>query len=279
MPLAPQRIASLCGAATDSLVALGVRPILVQGGSRIDGAQLYLADSLKGVAVMPPDSVISLEAVLAAKPDLIFASNMQNGKLYGQLSKIAPTVFIGSTGDGYRENRILDVGEVLGMQEKAERRLADTVGVWNGKRTVIVAGQERTSRLLAIPKEHLCYYTRTAMFGPLLFEQLGLTPDPAMPEVMMGGGWDVLSIERLSDLRAEHIFMTIDPDSELYLQGVAKTPDMAKHSSSAHDHVHRIASSTWLSGDGVLGCEAILNDILAAMAPERSPSSCVPKQC
>ena len=51
-----------------------------------------------------------------------------------------------------------------------------------------------------------------------------MTPDPAMPEVMVGGGWDVLSIERLSDLRAEHIFMTIDPDSELYLQGVAKTP-------------------------------------------------------
>ena len=47
VPLAPKRIASLCGAATDGLVALGVRPILVQGGSRIDGAQIYLADHLK----------------------------------------------------------------------------------------------------------------------------------------------------------------------------------------------------------------------------------------
>ena len=46
---------------------------------------------------MPHSGAISLETVLAAKPDLIFASNMQNGKLYGQLSKIAPTVFIGST--------------------------------------------------------------------------------------------------------------------------------------------------------------------------------------
>ncbi len=272
VPLAPQRIASLCGAATDSLVALGVRPILVQGGSRIDGAQLYLADSLKGVAVMPPDSVISLEAVLAAKPDLIFASNMQNGKLYGQLSKIAPTVFIGSTGDGYRENRILDVGEVLGMQEKAERRLAEyRRRLERAKERLSSQAKNEPVAFLRFRKNTSVIYTRTAMFGPLLFEQLGLTPDPAMPEVMMGGGWDVLSIERLSDLRAEHIFMTIDPDSELYLQGVAKTPIWRNIPAARHDHVHRIASSTWLSGDGVLGCEAILDDILAAMAPERSP--------
>ena len=62
------------------------------------------------------------------------------------------------------------------------------------------------------------------MFGPLLFEQLGLTPDPVMPVVMPGGGWDVLSVERLSTLTAEHIFMVIDPDSEIYLSRVTDTP-------------------------------------------------------
>jgi iron complex transport system substrate-binding protein len=221
---------------------------------------------------MPRGNVVSLEAVLAAKPDLIFASNTQNGTLYGQLSKIAPTVFIGSTADGYRENRILDVGEVLGMRKQAEQRLAEY------RRRLELAKESLSSRaknepvaFLRFRKNTCVIYTRTAMFGPLLFEQLGLTPDPAMPEVMSGGGWDILSIERLSELRAEHIFMTIDPDSELYLQGVAKTPIWRNIPAAQHNHVHRIASSTWLSGDGVLGCEAILDDVLAAMAPERSP--------
>ena len=271
VPLAPQRIASLCGAATDGLVALGVRPILVQGGSRIDGAQLYLAERLKGVAVMPRGSVVSLEAVLAAKPDLIFAGNLQNGKLYGQLSKIAPTVMVGSTADGYRENRILDIGEVLGMRKQAKRRLAEYRQYLDRAKNLLSShAKSEPVAFLRFRKDTCVIYTRTAMFGPLLFEQLGLTPDPAMPMVMSGGGWDVLSIERLSALRAEHIFMTIDPDSELYLQGVAKTPIWRNIPAVRHDHVHRIASSTWLSGDGVLGCEAIIDDVLAAMAPERS---------
>ena len=105
------------------------------------------------------------------------------------------------------------------------------------------------------------------MFGPLLFEQLGLTPDPAMPLVMSSGGWDVLSVERLSTLRAEHIFMVIDADSEAYLKGVADTPIWQDIPAARHDHVHRVASSTWLSGDGILGCQAIVNDVLAAIVP------------
>ena len=108
------------------------------------------------------------------------------------------------------------------------------------------------------------------MFGPLLFEQLGLTPDPAMPMVMSGGGWDVLSIERLSKLRDEHVFMTVDLDSELYLRSVAKTPIWQNVPAVRHGHVHRVESSTWLS-NGLLGCEAILADVLKGMASEQIP--------
>ncbi len=272
VPLAPQRIASLCNAATDSLVALAIRPILVQSGFRTDGPQLYLAKRLKGVPVLPRGNVINLETVLAAKPDLIFASGGENSKYHLQLCKIAPTVFIGSATDGDRENRILDVGKVLGMKRQAERLLAGYHRRLEQARDLLASkASGEPAAFLRFRRDTCVIYTRTAMFGPLLFEQLGLTPDPAMPEVMSGGGWDVLSIERLSELRAEHIFMAVDPDSELYLQGVAKTPIWRDIPAVRHDHVHRIEASTWLSGDGLLGCEAILDDVLAAMAPERSP--------
>ena len=105
------------------------------------------------------------------------------------------------------------------------------------------------------------------MFGPLLFEQLRLSPDPAMPMVMSSGGWDVLSVERLSKLSAEHIFMVVDLDSEAYLRGVAQTPIWRNIPAVTHDHVHRVAAETWLGGEGILGCEAIINDVLAAMTP------------
>ena len=107
------------------------------------------------------------------------------------------------------------------------------------------------------------------MFGPLLFEQIGLLPDPAMPMVMSSGGWDVLSVERLATLSAEHVFMVVDPDSEAYLRGVAETPIWRDIPAVKHEHVHRVVSKTWLGGEGILGCEAIIHDVLAAIAPQR----------
>ena len=85
---------------------------------------------------------------------------------------------------------------------------------------------------------------------------------------MPGGGWDVLSVERLSTLTAEHIFMVVDPDSEIYLSRVADTPIWRDLPAVKHGHVHRVVSSTWLGGDGVLGCEAIVDDVLSAMVPK-----------
>ncbi len=91
-----------------------------------------------------------------------------------------------------------------------------------------------------------------------------------MPEVMTGGGWDVLSVERLSTLQSEYLFIVVDRDSELYLQRVMDTPIWQNIPAVRHGHVQRVASGTWLGGDGVLGCEAIVDDVLAAVAPERS---------
>ncbi len=113
-------------------------------------------------------------------------------------------------------------------------------------------------------------YTRTAMFGPLLFEELGVTPDPAMPEVTSGGGWDVLSVERLSTLQSETIFLVVDRDSEAYFNRIRETPIWQRIPAVRHGHVQHVDSGTWLSGDSLLGSEAIVADVLAAMMPERS---------
>jgi ABC-type Fe3+-hydroxamate transport system substrate-binding protein len=90
-----------------------------------------------------------------------------------------------------------------------------------------------------------------------------------MPMVMSSGGWDVLSVERLSTLRAEYVFMVVDVDSEAYLKAVANTPIWRDLPAVKHRHIERVASGIWIGGDGLLGCEAIVHDVLAAMAPER----------
>jgi ABC-type Fe3+-citrate transport system substrate-binding protein len=172
-------------------------------------------------------------------------------------------------GSGDREAPILDVGDVLGLAGPARRRLDDYRQYRErARKTLSAKAKGQPVAFLRFRRNTCVIYARSTMFGPLLFEQLKLAPDPAMPMVMSSGGWDVLSVERLSKLTAEHIFMVVDPDSEAYLRGVAETPIWRAIPAVRHDHVHRVASKTWLSGEGVLGCEAITADVLAAMAPQ-----------
>jgi iron complex transport system substrate-binding protein len=114
-------------------------------------------------------------------------------------------------------------------------------------------------------------YTQTAMFGPLLFDELGLTPDPAMPRISKPRGWDILSVERLASLQAEHIFTVVESDSERYFNSVADTAVWQQIPAVRNHRVHVVAASTWIGGDGVLANEAIFRDVLGAIAPEGTP--------
>jgi ABC-type Fe3+-hydroxamate transport system substrate-binding protein len=157
------------------------------------------------------------------------------------------------------------------MREQAEKLLADyRQKVERSRKLLASNAKNQPVSFLRFRMNTCVIYTRSTMFGPLLYDQLGLTPDPAMPMVMTAGAWDVLSVERLSELQSEHIFMTVDPDSELYLQTIMKTPIWRNIPAVRLGHVHRVESSTWLSGAGILGCEAIIDDVLHAMAPEES---------
>ena len=272
VPLAPRRIVSLSSAATDSLLALGVEPILAEVPSRDLGWAVHLTDRLKNVPMFRGGEVLSLEAVSEAKPDLILMSVSQNGTLYPQLSKIAPTVSIASSTRGDRELRILDVGAVLGIPDQAQRRLAEYRRLLKGAKSVLAAkAADQTAVFLRFRRNTCVVYTQTTMFGPLLFRQLGIVPDPAVPVGGGSKGWDVLSLERLSTIRAEHIFVVVDKDSEHYLKNLAESPIWREIPAVRHRHVHRVASGTWLGGDGLLGCEAIVHDVLAAMVPGEHP--------
>ena len=271
VPLEPKRIVSLVHAATDSLVALGIEPVLASTSWRADSVLPYLDDRLRGVPKIRQGEAVDLEAVLEAKPDLIFANASRDGRLFNQLSKIAPTVCLGSGVAADRERRILDVGDALGLGAEARARLdkyyADLAQT---REAVAAAAPDQPVSFLRFRRNTCVIYTRSTMFGPLLFEGLALTPDPEMPFVMTGAGWDVLSVERLSKLRSEYIFMVVDKDSELYLKRVRETPIWQDIPAVRHDHVARVDAGTWISGDGLLGCEAIVADVAGVIAPERS---------
>jgi iron complex transport system substrate-binding protein len=124
----PQRVATLDPSYTDAALALGAEvaayTIYRKGDAPFPS---YLGD----VSAQTKDAVNvgslaepSLDRILAASPDLIVSAKVRHEALYGQLGKIAPTIFSVTTGPTWKQN-IVTLGDALGKKEKAETLLAD----------------------------------------------------------------------------------------------------------------------------------------------------------
>jgi ABC-type Fe3+-hydroxamate transport system substrate-binding protein len=106
----------------DDTLALGVHP----SRAAVPAAKLppYLRGPGRGVTLMRPVTAADLPAVDAVHADLILGSNAGQGKLYDDLSRIAPTVIIEGTGGQWKLDLRL-VGEGVGRTNDAEQLLID----------------------------------------------------------------------------------------------------------------------------------------------------------
>jgi len=106
----------------DDTLALDVHP----ARAAVPDAKLpaYLRAPGGGVSLMRPITTGDLAAVDAVHPDLILGSDSGQGKLYDDLSKIAPTVMTDGGGGQWKLNLRL-AGEALGRTNDAEQRLID----------------------------------------------------------------------------------------------------------------------------------------------------------
>jgi iron complex transport system substrate-binding protein len=125
IPDKPQRIVALDNSLVEAVVLLE-RPLVGGISSYRDqtGFPPYLGDAVKDTEDVGPLETPDLEAVAALEPDVIISATVRHDALYDELSKIAPTVFVKTTGPQWREN-VTFLGEVLGAEDKATQELTD----------------------------------------------------------------------------------------------------------------------------------------------------------
>jgi iron complex transport system substrate-binding protein len=113
----------------DTLLALGLKPvgaaIGTQGCDR--GPAPYLKPLLGGVNSIGARAQPSLEAILAARPDLILADAFVHKDLLPQLQRIAPTAAFQSRRGSYDDlmQQVLWIGRMVGKEALARTLVAD----------------------------------------------------------------------------------------------------------------------------------------------------------
>ncbi|MGY1711752.1 ABC transporter substrate-binding protein [Geodermatophilus sp. SYSU D00758] len=123
----PERVVVLDTGELDTALALGVTPVGAVRTAVSDELPAYIEDAGADPADIANVGTIqepNLEGIAALEPDLILSNVIRHEAIYDQLSAIAPTVMAEDIGETWKENLLL-AGEALGLQEEAERLLAD----------------------------------------------------------------------------------------------------------------------------------------------------------
>lgn len=249
VPSEVERVVTLEPLELDTAVAVGITPGGAAVASNVASTPSYLGvDGVEAVGTVPePD----LEAIAALKPDLILGTEARHSALYEQLSAIAPTVFIETQADPWRDNALL-IGEALNKEDEVADLLADV-----DQRCADLSDQYdvdgQTVQLIR-PRDE----TTLSLYGPISFagsllECVGYT----IPEQDWADGLQAdISPENILDATADEVFVTTaDVDDQ------STIPAAVTQNASAFPSVTLVDTSYWVAGVGPKGAHAVLDDI------------------
>lgn len=245
----PQRVVTLEPLELDTAVALGLTPLGAAVASNVAGVPSYLGvDDVEPVGTVPePD----LEAIAALKPDLILGTEARHSALYEQLASIAPTVFIATQADPWRENALL-IGDALNREDDVKALLSavnDRCAQLADKYDV----DDETVQLIR-PRDE----TTLSLYGPVSFagsllECVGFT----IPEQDWADGLQAdISPENVLNAQADYVFVTTTDIADK-----STIPAAITQNADAFPSVTLVDTSYWVSGVGPKGAQVVLDDI------------------
>lgn len=251
VPETPLRVVTLEPVELDTTVALGVVPVGTAVLSEASGVPSYLGTEAADIAMVGTVAEPTIEDIAALQPDLILGTETRHAEYYDQLTAIAPTVFMASQSDPWREN-VRFVGRTLGKQDDAEKLLT----AYDDRCAEIAEKYDtagKTAQLIRPRAGELTLYGPSSFAGSTL-ECAGFTTPPR-PEWADEISVD-LSTELVGEARADLIVVTSENPSD-----PAAIPASITDNAAALPNPHAVDQSYWITGVGPKGGLAVLDDI------------------
>lgn len=270
VPAEPQRVVSVLGDIDfEAMLALGVAPVGAgtQGGTVESGFSPHLEGLTDGVEPLAWADGAPVEAIAALRPDLIFAPDADTADL---LDDLAPVVPSGSWLGPEWKDDFLYVGEVLGLAEEAEARLAEYEDRAQSLAAELAAAADEITVLSPqVSYDHAnLYVDPSEAFSSAVLDELGLELAPLAVDT---GGEDLIevSFEQLERLDADVLFWQVrqaddgNPDTE-GMDVVRSNPLFPSLPAVEEGRLFEVANRPWYFPT-ILGAERILDDVEAAL--------------
>ncbi|MCM3570647.1 ABC transporter substrate-binding protein [Neobacillus mesonae] len=262
IPANPKRI--LAPYMEDSLIALGVKPVAQWsiGNTVLD----YLQPELKGIPKISWD--LPLEQTINQNPDLILFSSptaIQKGQ-YEEYRKIAPTyVFKDEVSADWRK-QLTQMGEILNKQQEAKKALEkydEKVLEAKGKIQKSIGNQ--TAAILWVMADKIYLMEHDRFSAKVLYNDLGIIqPDFVKNLGPAATQWDPISLEKLPEIKADHIFL-VSKKGEAGLEILSKSSIWNGLAAVKNGHVYEMNDPSNWTINGLIASEKTVDDVVEAL--------------
>lgn len=254
----PERIVALDLSLVGAVVSLE-RPLV--GGIAtyrdLAGFPDYFGDAVKDSVEVGPLESPNLEAIAELEPDLIISATVRHDELYDELSAIAPTVFVKTTGPTWKENIGL-VGEALGEEAKADEVLTkyETRAANIGKAINEKAGNPKISVVRFVDGPTRLY--AKGSFSGIILSDMGL----ARPEAQNVDEFTVeISEEQIRMADGDHIFVAAFSGGAATKDAFERNPLWAELTGVKAGNTHDVDDAIWMTSVNLHGANMIMDEM------------------
>lgn len=242
------RIASLSIHLTNDLLALGIKPTgSVVGGDLKDflpHAKKQLSHTKKlGIAADP-----DMESLLALEPNVIYVDEELAGQDLSKYKKIAKTEVFHLNKGTWRDH-LKQIAKLVNKEKEADQYITNYNQEAKEVKSLIQnkIGNGKVMAIRVTAKELRVFSMKRPM-GPILYEDLGLTPVDGVKKLGSKRPFEVISQEVLPDFDADAIFVVVNRDDKAQqaFKQLEQTNIWKGLKAVKKDHVYTIADQPWL---------------------------------
>ncbi|MBB3111355.1 iron complex transport system substrate-binding protein [Paenibacillus phyllosphaerae] len=257
---AAPRIASISIHVTSHLLALGITPVgsVVGGGLQdfLPQTKEQLQSTKKLGTLAEPD----MEAILALKPDVIYVDKGNSQDYIDDLMKIAPVEAF-DLDEGTWRDTLRAIAKLVNKEQEAEQYISDYKAQEERVKALIDAEIGENSKVMAIrvTEKELRVFGMKRPMGPLLFEDLQLTPAAGVDQI--NKAYEAISQEVLPDYDADAIFVVVNSEekAQQLFDQLEENPIWQGLKAVKNKHVYVVADQPWLDYSS-LGAKMALDE-------------------
>ncbi|MBQ0827116.1 ABC transporter substrate-binding protein [Streptomyces tagetis] len=264
VPAEPKRIVTLTQEDLDAVLALGLKPVGITNGQGLDKPPAYLAAKVSGIDVVGNLLQPVMDKVVAAKPDLILAGDMQDEQVLGQLREITPATLVTMAptddwklsfrGIGNAVNKLDAANEVITGHEEAAKAAGEKLGANKGAEVSIVRWNPDGPS-----------WMENKQFASGIALEMGLKR-PKAQNKDGNAHTPSLSLEKINEIDGDWLFLsTLTSDGEKALEDVRAKAAYKDLNAVEKGHAVTVDGSVWSTRGGPLAADVVMGDISKAL--------------